>query len=37
MSGVALTSVSERTPTLPKARSEDVEVGPDRVAADEPR
>ena len=35
MSGVALTSVSESTPVLPKRRSQDVRVGADGVAADE--
>jgi len=31
ISGVALTSVSEMTPTLPKAAPQDVHVGADRV------
>ena len=35
MSGVALTSVSERTPTLPNAALTMCTIGPDRIAADE--
>ena len=37
MSGVALTSVSEMTPTLPNAAPQDVQERADRVATDERR